>query len=160
MVGGARDDTETAGTRLLADLRAVFDDAGKPELPTQTILDRLHALSEAPWGDWYGKPLNPRDLAKLLKPYGAKPGVIRVGESTPRGYRAADLHDAWKRYAPGGSATSATSETPLASDVADVADVADTGAGNQDGDVAAALKVVSAILPVSATWDEQDERRD
>ena len=90
------------------------------------ILDRLHALDESPWGEWYGHRLTARELAKLLKPYGARPVVIRVGEMTPRGYRAADLHDAWTRY--GGSATSATSETPLASTVADVAPVAHTPA--------------------------------
>jgi hypothetical protein len=44
------------------------------------------------------------------------------GESTPRGYRAADLAEPWRRYL---SATSATSATSLASHVALVADVAD-----------------------------------
>ena len=121
-VMGARDDTASAGTRLLDDLRGVFGDA--EELPTQAILDQLHALDESPWGEWYGHPLTARELAKLLKPYGATPRVIRVGDATPRGYRRADLHDAWKRY--GGSATDATSETPLASTVASVASVADT----------------------------------
>ncbi len=119
-VAGARDDTASIGTRLLDDLRRVFGDA--EALPTQVILDRLHSLDEAPWGDWHGKPLDARHLAKMLKPYGAAPVVIRVGDSTPRGYRAADLYDAWKRY--GGSATDATSETSLASHVADVAPVA------------------------------------
>ena len=121
-VAGAQDDTASLGARLLADLKAVFRAA--EQLSTETILDKLHALEEAPWADWYGHPLNPRDLAKLLKPYGARPVVVRIGESTPRGYRAADLADAWKRY--GGSATAATSATPLISDVADVALVAHT----------------------------------
>ena len=121
-VAGARDDNASLGARLLDDLRDVFGDEG--QLSTETILGKLHALEEAPWADWYGKPLDARQLAKLLKPYGAKPAVIRIRDSTPRGYRAADLADAWKRY--GGSATSATSATPLASTVADVALVADT----------------------------------
>ncbi len=121
-MAGARDDTASLGTRLLADLYAAFK--GADQLSTETILSKLHALDEAPWGDWYGKPLDARQLAKLLKPYGAKPVVVRIGESTPRGYRAGDLHDAWKRY--GGSATAATAATSLASAVADVADVADT----------------------------------
>ena len=43
----------------------------------QTILAGLHALDEAPWGDWYGKPLNPRDLAKLLRPYEIKSRFVR-----------------------------------------------------------------------------------
>lgn len=128
LVKGARDDAETTGTLLLADLRAVFGAA--EALPTETILGKLHGMDESPWGDWYGHPLTARDLARLLRPYGAGPRVVRIGDSTPRGYRAEDLADAWHRYlAAPGSATSATSATPLASHVAHVADVADTGPG-------------------------------
>jgi hypothetical protein len=125
MVTGAREDAQSAGIRLLADLRAVFRDADA--LSTETILARLRKLEEAPWDDWYGHPLTNRELAKLLKPYGVKPKVVRIGEATPRGYRRAELADPWTRYLSpptGGSATSATSATPLISDVADVADVA------------------------------------
>ena len=121
-VDGARDDTETTGTRLLADLRQVFGDADV--MSTETILGKLHALEESPWGDWYGKPLNARGLAKLLKPYQVKATQVRIGENTPRGYRRSDLHEAWRSYLPGGSETSATSATSLASHVLDVADVA------------------------------------
>ncbi|MGO8958701.1 MAG: DUF3631 domain-containing protein [Streptosporangiaceae bacterium] len=120
-VNGAREDTETVGTRLLGDIRDVFGDADA--LWTETILERLHALDEAPWGDWYGKPLNPRDLAKLIKPYQAKSRDVRHDGVVRKGYYRADLLDAWNRYA--STATSATSATPLASHVADVAPVAD-----------------------------------
>jgi hypothetical protein len=123
-VTGARDDTETVGTRLLADLHAVF--GGAEVMSTEAILGKLHALEESPWGDWYGHPLNARDLARLLKPYEVRPAVVRIGDATPRGYRAEDLWKAWRVYVPGASATSATSATPLASHVADVADVAHT----------------------------------
>jgi hypothetical protein len=128
LVKGARDDAQGIGTRLLADLRAVFGDADA--LSTEAILGKLRKLDEAPWGDWYGHPLTARDLAKLLKPYGVKPKVVRIGEATPRGYRRDELADPWTRYLPplGGSATSATSATPLISDVAHVADVAHTPA--------------------------------
>ena len=121
-VTGARDDTETVGTRLLGDIRDAFGDADA--LWTETILERLHALDEAPWGDWYGKPLDARHLAKLIKPYQAKSRDVRHDGLVRKGYYRADLRDAWNRYASAGSATSATSATPLASHVADVADVA------------------------------------
>jgi Protein of unknown function (DUF3631) len=145
-VTDARDDSASLGTRLLADIRAVWPSSGTdgtsgtvlashvpdvplvPHLATDELLRRLHAIEEAPWGDWYGKPLNPRELAKLLKPYEVHSTKVRIGESTPRGYRATDFHEAWARYPSEGSATSATSATPLASQVADVAAVADTGA--------------------------------
>ena len=35
-----------------------------------TILDQLHKLEGAPWGDWYGRLLNARDVANMLRPYG------------------------------------------------------------------------------------------
>lgn len=119
-VTGARDDTESVGTRLLADLRQVFGDA--PVMSTEAILRALHGQEEAPWGDWYGKPLDARGLAKLLKPYQVKATQVRIGDATPRGYRRTDLHTAWRSYLLE-TATSKTSATPLASDVLDVADV-------------------------------------
>jgi hypothetical protein len=64
--------------------------------------------------------------AKLLKPYQVKATQVRIGETTPRGYRRSDLHEAWRSYLPGGSETSTTSATSLASHVLDVADVAHT----------------------------------
>ena len=128
LVKGAREDDQGITTRLLADLQAVFGDA--EALWTETILDRLHKLEEAPWGDWYGHPLNPRDLAKLLKPYGIKPGQVRKGEANRQGYPRPPLADAWTRYLPAQSPTTPTTPTPLASHVGDVGDVGDTPGGD------------------------------
>jgi hypothetical protein len=115
-VTGAPEDTASIGVRLLADLQEVF--AGNGVLSTRAILEGLHALGEAPWADWYGKPLAERGLAKLLKPYGIGSTKVRIGEATLRGYRREDLHDAWTRYLPDtGSGTSGTSGTVLASHV-------------------------------------------
>ena len=122
-VAGARDDTASLGARLLDDLRDVFGEADK--LWTETILSRLHDLDEAPWGDWYGKPLNPRDLAKLLKPYGVKSRYVRIGADGRKGYYREDLRDVWQRYASAAQSVSAVSAvSPLAS--ADTADTDDT----------------------------------
>lgn len=121
-VTGARDDdTASVSVRLLTDLREVF--AGADVQPTETILAGLHALDESPWGDWYGKPLTPRELAKLLKPYGIRPKVVRIGDATPRGYARSDLLESWRRYLPSDGETAATSETSQVSGVADVAGV-------------------------------------
>jgi hypothetical protein len=114
------------GVRLLADLRVIFD--GHDQLSTASILESLAALEEAPWGDMYGKPIDSRRLARMLGKYGASPKVVRIGETTPRGYTREALTDLWHRYLPAVSATDETSATSLASQVADVADVADTPA--------------------------------
>lgn len=147
----AEDDTDTTlGARLLADLRDVFGDADA--MHGESILNALHKISEAPWGDYFGRPMNARDVAKLLKPYGVASVDVKIGGVNRKGYRRDHLHDPWTRYlAPsgGGSATSATSATgqvndgpevagsgqealpatsdmPLTCDVAQVAQVADT----------------------------------
>ena len=109
------------GVLLLRDVRTVFAD--HELLATADLLSSLTLIDESPWGDLRGKPLDPRRLANLLKPYGITSKVVRIGASTPRGYAKTDFHDAWLRYlpvdggngAPLGSATSATRATDLSS---------------------------------------------
>jgi hypothetical protein len=149
----------SASVRLLGDLRGVFGDA--EALYSTTILDRLHKLDDAPWGDWYGRPLSTRDLAKLLRPYDVRAKNVRERGGEPRkGYTRADLHEPWARYVPlpplppsqpdepagqpgrgrvadhaPPSATSATPPGPVA-DVADRPDPSATGLTSQGTDVA------------------------
>ena len=112
----------TLTERLLADLRNVFGSADK--LHTETILDGLHKISEAPWGDYYGRPLAHRDLAKLLRPFGVRSADVKIAGVNKRGYYRERLHEEWTRYLPpagGGSATSATCATAQVSEVEEVA---------------------------------------
>jgi hypothetical protein len=90
-----------------------------------TILEGLWELDESPWVDLYGKPIESRRLPKMLGKYGGQAQVLRIGDTTLRGYTREALADLWRRYLPA-SATSATRATSLASTVADVADVAHT----------------------------------
>ena len=112
LVALSMESTPSLGVRLLSDLRTLFK--GDAKLSTETILQKLCDIDEAPWGDLRGKPLDPRRLANYLRPYGVKSKTIQEGESRPKGYTAEDLFDAWDRYLPPAtekSATSATSET-------------------------------------------------
>jgi hypothetical protein len=129
-----QEEDTSAGVRLLGDLREVF--GNEDALYTTTILDRLHKLEDAPWADWYGRPLSTRELAKLLRPYQVRSKSVRehgTGASL-KGYARADLHDAWQRYvAPTPPATHATQkEEPAAQaprpDVADAHRSSDTSA--------------------------------
>jgi hypothetical protein len=97
-----QEEDTSAGVRLLGDLREVFDQADAEALYSATILDALHKLDEAPWADWYGHLLRPRELAKLLRPYDLRPRTVREGGTGRplKGYARADLHDAWRRYLP------------------------------------------------------------
>ena len=51
-------------------------------------------------GRLFGRPLNARDLAKLLKPYGVRSVDVKVDGVTRKGYRREHLHDPWTRYLP------------------------------------------------------------
>jgi hypothetical protein len=91
----------TFGVRLLSDVRQVWVDAGDPvNMSTEQILQRLNALDDAPWAELRGAPLNPRGLARILKPYGVTPRSVRLGDDSAKGYRREDLADPWKRYLP------------------------------------------------------------
>jgi 5S rRNA maturation endonuclease (ribonuclease M5) len=112
------------GTQLLADVRAVLD--GQDRMHSATIVEKLNALEESPWGGWHrGDGLKTRDLARELKAFDVRSRDVRIDATVKKGYLLEDLTDAFDRYLPGGSATPATSATPLASPVADVAPVAD-----------------------------------
>jgi len=55
-------------------------------------------MEDAPWSDWYGKPLTARGLAVLLEPIRIVPMQRRVGAERFRGYFRSDFEDAWPRY--------------------------------------------------------------
>jgi hypothetical protein len=112
LVADSKRGTHSLGVQLLTDLRTVFGEADA--LSTEYILNTLHTFDESPWADLRGKPLDARGLSARLRQYGVKPTTVRIGDSTPKGYRRDDLHDSWVRYVsvprlePATSATSAT----------------------------------------------------
>ncbi|MDQ3647484.1 MAG: DUF3631 domain-containing protein [Actinomycetota bacterium] len=101
---GRQAEDESIGVRLLDDIREVLGDQDR--ISTAELLERLNKLDESPWGDWYGKPLTSRALAKLLKPYGVKSRSVRLEDgSSPKGYRRDQLEAVWKRYLAVGGAS-------------------------------------------------------
>ena len=106
------------GLRLLRDLKAVF--GGDENLSTDVILKKLCAITDAPWGNLRGKPIDSRILGTLLRKYDVQSKDIRINNKVLKGYTRDDLHDPWNRYlkdevdtASGTSATSATSATTI-----------------------------------------------
>jgi hypothetical protein len=95
---GLDPDRESAGVRLLADLRRVFEDRRAEWLRTEVILEDLRADPEAPWGGWKGRGLTAEGLARILRRYGARSEQRRVGDRVVRGYARAALADVWARY--------------------------------------------------------------
>ena len=89
------EDAETIGVQLLADSQGWCSKHAEL-ISTENLLKQLHAMSEAPWGE-YGrqrKPITPRQLASLLRPFGIASGTVRESEtSTPKGYRRAQFEE-------------------------------------------------------------------
>jgi len=102
LVADAKAATPSLGIRLLADIRAVWDDT--EAMHTETLLDALNKLDEAPWGELKGKPLDPRRLSRFLRDYDVHPGDVRADvegeEKVRKGYKREELYDAWQRYLP------------------------------------------------------------
>jgi hypothetical protein len=118
LVAESKDNEPSLGIRLLTDIKSIFIPDAAPDvdaMSSKTLLERLQEISESPWRDLKGKPLDERNLSRLLKQYGVKSKTVRIGDSTPKGYARVDLHDAWARYlpqpSPAKSATSATRAT-------------------------------------------------
>jgi uncharacterized protein DUF3631 len=70
------EEPDTAGERLLADLKTIYGAA--TFLYSSTILAELIKIEEAPWSEWRRvgagrEPINQRGLAGLLKPYQVRP---------------------------------------------------------------------------------------
>lgn len=100
-------DGEDADIRvqLLADLKALFDERAADMLPTETILDALHGMEDRPWAEWSrGNPMTAQALAKLLRPFGVRPGQKATGPKNrrekARGYFREALDPVWARYLP------------------------------------------------------------
>jgi hypothetical protein len=89
---------QTPGVRLLAACREIFA-RGATFKPTTELIFNLIPRDEEPWGRWNkGSPITDEALAKLLRPYGIRPG--RDKRQKYRGYHAADFVEAWARYLP------------------------------------------------------------
>jgi hypothetical protein len=69
------------GVRLLADIRAEF---AVEKLATESLLEKLCALDESPWGDLRGKALDARGLSARLRKYGIRSVAVSPDGSEPQ----------------------------------------------------------------------------
>lgn len=92
--------TVSTGNELLADIQDIFSRGFVDELKTVDLIDELCKDDEAPWVT-YNKvlPINPRQLTKLLKPYGIASKTIRLNDyETAKGYQLKQFEDSFERY--------------------------------------------------------------
>jgi putative DNA primase/helicase len=89
--------------QILSDLRDAFTAKNNPEwISTADLLEFLHAMDDRAWDDWNkGKPMNPKDLAALLKPFGLGPANHRTESGKViKGYKLQHLEPSWARHLP------------------------------------------------------------
>ncbi len=109
--GGQEEADDSAAIRLLADIRDAYVMHGENRLPTDVLLAALREAPESPWSEWRGdRPLSAVQLAKMLKPFGVRPKVIRRGAETVRGYLLEDFTDVFARYLPPQPVTPVTTQ--------------------------------------------------
>lgn len=100
LAGTAEDiDDEEIRIVLLGDLKTLFERDSSLNIFTKEIIEGLSAIEEHPWPEMnHGKPITPAVLARLLRAFGIRPGTVRVGQSTGKGFRKSDFNDAFERY--------------------------------------------------------------
>jgi hypothetical protein len=94
----ATDADDELGALLLADIRQIFADTCESFIASNMLVRELRAIEESPWGDDSGdySALTTSKLAKLLRPYGVRPGHNPA--KTIRGYDIGTFGDAFRRY--------------------------------------------------------------
>ena len=93
----SRDQDDSLGLRLLADVRAVFDARGVDRIFTADLIAALQADEEGPWSS-ERFPLTPHRLAKLLHPFEIGSKQVRIGPTSLKGYERQAFIDSWERY--------------------------------------------------------------
>jgi hypothetical protein len=93
------DESRASGVELLRDLKLVFVASGKPRLRTLDLIAGLCDDAEKPWLTYSkGKPITPREIASMLKPFGIESKNLCVGDARPKGYELDQFEDAFARY--------------------------------------------------------------
>jgi hypothetical protein len=95
----SREQDDSLGLRLLADVRVVFDARGVERISTADLIAALQADEEGPWSS-ERSPLTPHRLARLLSAFGIASKQLRIGQVSLKGYEREGFVDSWERYLP------------------------------------------------------------
>ena len=89
------DAEESLSLRLLSDLRDVWPE-GEGAAFSANLIESLKPIEDSPWAS--DVELNPRKLARFLRPFGVESRQVRVGGKTAKGYLLSELESAFVRY--------------------------------------------------------------
>jgi|HubBroStandDraft_3_1064219.scaffolds.fasta_scaffold01323_5 hypothetical protein len=98
-LSGAVESADGTGEQLLADLRAIFSQRRATRLFTHELLEDLNAREDRPWKEWRrGNPMTNVQLAQQLRPFSIRPGTVRIGSDTAKGYALEQFAEAFTHY--------------------------------------------------------------
>lgn len=101
-ITGVAHSDESVKVVLLKDIQSIFEKRETEQISSEDLCSNLHKMEDRPWSDWQnGKPITPRHVAKLLKPFDIQPEQHWIAGANVRGYRLEDFRDSLSRY--GGS---------------------------------------------------------
>ena len=84
---------------LLQEFKELFQ--SKDRITSADLAEHLSKQVDKRWFEWrHGKPITQRQIARLLAPLKIKPGTIRIGGETAKGYASEWFEDAFSRYLP------------------------------------------------------------
>ncbi len=161
--GQAAED-DNLGTRLLTDIRTVFDRTGEDRIASVKLVEELRADQEAPWATYgkTGRGLTASSLATLLRRFDIRSTSVRLSEtSTPKGYYRKDFEDTWRRYCeptPSSIADSETQQPQQPSANAGFGDISDLQQGGAVADAKTPRtprpgRVVAAVADIKLSGD-------
>jgi len=106
LLSGEGHESSSINVELLANIKKAFGD--KEAMASADLVAALVADPEWPWAEWTrGRPLTPRQLARLLKPFFIIPQTVHIhGFKDAKGYSRIAFEEAWAAYLPGQDASS------------------------------------------------------
>lgn len=91
----------SAAELLLEDIHAIFAERCVDRLPSTELAAALAELEDRPWPEFSrGKPITPRQVARLLAGFGVSPTPLRLQSNIVKGYQLGQFAEAFSRYLP------------------------------------------------------------
>jgi putative DNA primase/helicase len=127
-------DGQGIGTMLLGDIKEVFVEVALERLFSKTLVERLVAMSDRPWGEIRkGHAITENWLAYRLKGFAIAPKTLRIADERAKGYELREFEEAFERYLP---------ESPRSS--RDIVTTPDSIGSNSSSQVVTSDSVVTA----------------
>ena len=99
ILSGKADTAQSTGNELLSDIQHVFESKKLDRISTADLIAALIEDDEAAWATYNrGRPLAPRQLARMLAGYGIRSKNIRMGYEQAKGFDREQFGDTFTRY--------------------------------------------------------------